>query len=74
VRTGPTWTVWLSTTSHGRTTYDPDEIDAFFVIDGDLSFYLLPVARVGGLHAIRLSAWADFRVRDGTEPLRLVPG
>ena len=73
VRTGSSWTVWLSTTGHGRTTYDVDEIDEFFVVDGDLDFYLLPVAVVGGLHAIRLSAYTEFRVRDASDPVRLVP-
>ena len=43
-----TWTVWISNTGKARATYDPDEIDQFFVIDGDFNFYLIPVAAVGG--------------------------
>jgi hypothetical protein len=31
-----------------------DEIDDFFIIDGELMCYLIPVAVVGGLHAIHL--------------------
>jgi hypothetical protein len=54
--------VWLSTTGRERTPYDPDEIDFYFVIDGELNYYLIPVAAVGGLMAIRLSAYQDYRL------------
>ena len=33
VKQGTSWTVWISNTGKERTTYDPDEIDHFFVID-----------------------------------------
>jgi hypothetical protein len=56
------WVVALSSTSGGRRTYDPDDIDYFFVIDGDLEQYLIPVASVGGMHAITLSRYGQFRV------------
>ena len=62
VRTGQSWTVWLSTTGAERLPYDIEEIDAFFIIDGDFNYYLIPVGRVGGLHAIQLSAYAAFKV------------
>jgi hypothetical protein len=62
VRSGRSWTVWLSTTGKFRTTYDPDEIDLFFVIDGDLACYLIPVRDVGGLHAISLSSYEPYRL------------
>jgi hypothetical protein len=68
VRTGASWTVWLSTSGRARATYDVDEIDLFFVIDGDLTCYVIPSKTVGGLHAIQLSAYAAYRVgslRDG---------
>jgi hypothetical protein len=58
---GDSWIVSLSTDG-GRLTYDPDDIDCFFVIDGDLEFYLIPVAVVGGLHAVTLSGYQSFRV------------
>jgi hypothetical protein len=42
---GASWTAWISNTGRkARSTYDPDEIDYFFVIDGDFNFYLIPVA------------------------------
>lgn len=62
VRTGSSWKVYLSTSRQGRTVYDVDEIDDFFVIDGALSYYVIPLAAVGGLHAIHLSAYERFRV------------
>ena len=63
VRSGTSWTAWLSTTRGKRLPYDVDEIDDFFVIDGDLGYYLIPVRMVGGLHAIQLSAYEDQRLR-----------
>jgi hypothetical protein len=36
VRVGDSWKVYLSTTGRTRKTYDPSEIDDFFVIDGPL--------------------------------------
>jgi hypothetical protein len=59
---GGGWMVSLSTTSGRLRTYDPDDIDEFFIIDGDLEFYLVPVAAVGGRHSITLSRYAAFRV------------
>ena len=66
---GSSWTVWISNTGKARAAYDPDEIDYFFVIDGDLNFYLIAVAAVGGLTAIHLSAYGDYLVpREVLEP------
>lgn len=62
VKQGSSWTVWISNTGKERATYDPDEIDHFFVIDGEFNFYLIPVAVVGGLTAIQLSAYGDYRM------------
>jgi hypothetical protein len=62
------WEVSLTTSGHptashpGRHHYDPDDIDAFFVITGDLGCYLIPIAQVAGLGVICTSAYADFRV------------
>ena len=42
--------------------YDPDDIDYFFIIDGDLDYYLIPVTVVGGLSTINLSAYQQFRL------------
>lgn len=60
--------MWLSNSRKARVTYDPDEIDYFFVIDGDLDYYLIPVAVVGGLHAIHLSAYCGYRVHKAFPP------
>lgn len=60
-RAGRTWKVFLSTTRGTRRTYDPDEIDDFFIIDGDMNYYLIPVSAVGGLHALHLSAYGTYR-------------
>jgi hypothetical protein len=62
--TNRTRVVWLSKSRKGRIAYDPDEIDDFFVLDGDLGCYLIPVVAVGGLHVIHLSAYAGYRVED----------
>jgi hypothetical protein len=61
VRVGESWKVYLSTSGRQRRTYDPDEIDEFFIIDGELNCYIIPVAVVGGLHAIHLSSYAAYR-------------
>jgi len=61
-REGNSWKVYLSTSRQGRTLYGTDEIDEFFVIDGDLAYYMIPFAAVGGLHAVHLTAYERFRV------------
>ncbi|WP_079575130.1 group I intron-associated PD-(D/E)XK endonuclease [Krasilnikoviella flava] len=63
VRASESWKVYLSTTGKARRTYDLAEIDDFFVIDGDLTYYLIPIAAVGGLHALHLSAYARYRLQ-----------
>ncbi len=68
VRAGDSWQVWISTTGGRRTTYDPEEIDLFFVIDGDFTFYAIPVEVVGGMHAVTLSTCAAYVVRQGARP------
>jgi hypothetical protein len=62
--------VWISSTGcTPRSTYDPDEIDYFFVIDGELNVNLIPVAAVGGLTAIQLPAYSDYLVpREAVTP------
>ena len=60
-RVGSTWKVYLSTSRADRAIYGLDEIDDFFIIDGDLNCYLIPLAVVGGLHAIHLSAYQQYR-------------
>lgn len=62
VRAAATWKVYLSTSGSERRTYDVDEIDEFFVIDGDLTHYVIPYCAVGGLHAIHLAAYSQYQV------------
>ena len=52
-----------TTTRRERRVYAPDEVDDFFIIDADMSFYIIPIGDVAGLHGIRLSAYEGFRVR-----------
>jgi hypothetical protein len=64
-RAGSTYAVLLSTSSHsgpGRRVYDPDEIDEFFIIDGELNYYRIPIQVVGGRKRAHLSAYAAYRV------------
>lgn len=60
VRDGSTWQVRLSTTRKEVRTYGPEEIEQFFIIDGDYNHYLIPVEVVGGLVAINLSAYRAY--------------
>jgi len=62
VRTGDAWVVRLTRSGRRHDPYDPDDIDFFFVIDGDLNYYLIPVNLVAGLHAIHLAAYSDLRL------------
>jgi hypothetical protein len=57
---GRSWAVWLSTTGRVRRPYSPDEVDQFFVIDGDFRYYLIPVGVVGGFTSIQLSSYAGY--------------
>lgn len=59
---GASWKVYLSTTRGERRPYVPEEVDAFFVIDGDLDYYLIPLGVVGGLHAIHLNRYKRYRL------------
>jgi len=61
-RAGSTWQVFLSSGGSDRKVYSPDEIDDFFLIDGDLQYYLVPIEAVRGMHAIHLSAYEDYRL------------
>jgi hypothetical protein len=35
--------------------YDPDDVDFFFIIDGDLTYYLVPAEEVAGLGSVSLA-------------------
>jgi PD-(D/E)XK endonuclease len=47
---------------NGRASYSVDEIDCFFVVDGELNAYLVPASIVAGFQRLSLSAYADFKV------------
>jgi hypothetical protein len=70
VKQGTSWIVWISKTGKSRTTYDPDEIDYFFVIDGDFNYFLIPVGTVGGFTAITLSAYAPYQLSQESPGVR----
>jgi hypothetical protein len=46
----------------GRVVYEEDEVDIFFVIDGDLNAYLIPFADVAGFQHISLRAYSAYLV------------
>jgi hypothetical protein len=62
LRAGSTWAARLTHTARSETPYDIDEIDWFFVIDGDLACYLIPAEAVGGRFLIHLAKYRRYRV------------
>ncbi|WP_162621952.1 hypothetical protein [Microbacterium suaedae] len=48
-----------------RRVYTADEIDDFFIIDGDFTFYLIPLEAMRGMHYVHLRAYEQYRVRNG---------
>jgi len=62
-RAGDTWAARISSNRpRGTVVYTPDEVDYFFVIDGELTCYLIPLAVVGGYQLIHLRRYAQFAV------------
>jgi hypothetical protein len=58
---------------HERQVYDLAEIDSFGVVDGDLGIYLIPAAVVGGLSAIHLRRYSQYRLGALPSPRGLKP-
>jgi hypothetical protein len=56
------WQASLRCTANQRGPYDPDDIDQFFIVDGDLVSYLVPIQAVAGRGAIQLSAYQAYRL------------
>lgn len=56
------WYASLRCTTTGRGPYNPDDIDSFFIVDGDLCCYLIPIKSVAGRAAVQLSAYQAFRL------------
>lgn len=71
-REGRAWKVYVSTTSGGRRSYEPSEVDEFFIIDGDGSCFRIPVDVVAGKKALSLAAHERFQV--WTVPIRAALG
>ena len=42
--------------------YDPDEIDLFFIVDGDLTMYVIPMIAVAGRMRILLRSYKKYIV------------
>jgi PD-(D/E)XK endonuclease len=63
---------WIATVGHHPDThakrkgqllaYDPDEIDLFFIVDGDMTMYLIPSRAIAGRVRILLRTYAKFIV------------
>lgn len=70
VRYGSTWDVTISRSGRDHEPYDPDEIDYFFIIDGSLEYYLIPVSVVAGLRRLRLSRYVEYVLPSGDDPIR----
>jgi PD-(D/E)XK nuclease superfamily protein len=62
-RTDGSWAVRISSTRGKRVAvYTPDEVDHFFIIDGDLTYYLIPLEVVGGYQVIYLRRYLPYVV------------
>lgn len=59
---------WHVSVSHrpdkngNRAPYSSDDVDLFFIIDGDMNLYLIPISALGGRIAINLRAYESFKV------------
>lgn len=68
------WPVSIAT-SADKGPYDPDDIDDFFIIDGELNYFLIPISVVAGRTGISLSAYQAFKVGNAGAPLvEALPG
>jgi hypothetical protein len=45
-----------------RLAYDPDQIDLFFIVDGDMTMYLIPSRAIAGRVGILLRTYANYIV------------
>lgn len=56
------WSVNVTTSGRIKTPYDPTEVDDFFIIDGELNYYLIPISVIGGMTALQLNAYQRYRL------------
>jgi hypothetical protein len=63
---GWTASVWHHPDTHSkkghRLAYDPDEIDLFFIVDGDMTMYLIPSRAIAGRVGILLRTYRKYIV------------
>lgn len=45
-----------------RLAYSPEDVDLFFILDGDLTIFLIPIIEIIGKQAINLRGYRRFRV------------
>jgi hypothetical protein len=57
-----------------RVPYDPEIIDYFFIIDGDLNLYLIPSKLIGGRIGLLLRTYASYIVGNASGLLRAAAG
>lgn len=50
----------------GLVPYDPDLIDWFFIVDGDLAIYLIPSKIIAGRVGLSLRTYASYIVGDAS--------
>jgi hypothetical protein len=51
---GGPWPVWKA--GGGREAYEPDDVDFFFIVDGDMThYYLVPSQEVAGFGSVSLA-------------------
>lgn len=65
----------VGVTSSGRTPapYDPDDLDYFFVIDGEFGYYLIPANVAAGRTGLSLRRYENFRVPSHPEAPSVQP-
>lgn len=81
-RSRNTWIVRIGRRPHSAgnqaplTMYDPDEIDLYFIVDGDLSIYLIPSRDIAGRTSILVRAYQRYLIGNVKEMMTrtLVPG
>lgn len=57
------WACGLAQNGNGKgTPYDPDDIDFFFIVDGDGGYYLVPIQEVAGQRSVNLNTLEHRRV------------
>ena len=78
-RSRGTWIVRIGRRPHSAgnqaplTTYDPDEIDLFFIVGGDLNVYLIPSRDIAGRTSILVRAYQRYLVGNVKEMMARTP-